>query len=49
MDKYLVSVGLNGEVILPEELREVLGVVSGDVLALTVDLARAYHYLLGIS
>jgi len=38
MDKYHVSVGLNGEVILPEELREVLGIVSGDVLALTVDL-----------
>lgn len=38
MDTYRVSVGANGEVILPEELREALGIVSGDVLALTVDL-----------
>ncbi|HVJ48263.1 type II toxin-antitoxin system RelE/ParE family toxin [Desulfitobacterium sp.] len=38
MDTYRVSVGANGEVILPEELREVLGLVPGDLLALTVDL-----------
>lgn len=38
MDTYRVSVGANGEIILPEELREVLGLVSGDALALTVDL-----------
>lgn len=38
MDTYKVNVGTNGEVILPEELRESLGIVPGDVLSLTVDL-----------
>lgn len=38
MDTYRVTVGINGEVILPEELRELLGLVEGDVFALTVDM-----------
>lgn len=38
METYSVNVGTNGEVILPEELRESLGIVPGDALSLIVDL-----------
>ena len=35
---YRVNVGNNGEIVLPPEMRELLGLVSGDILELTIDL-----------